>query len=86
MKKSSLILLAATLISVQAFSHSGRTDSSGGHSCSYKSQQKGLCSGYHYHGGLKVDEKGVATQVEPKISKTAPKTKSPAANSDLPTT
>ena len=30
-------------------SHSGRTDSNGGHNCSAKSQQKGLCSGYHYH-------------------------------------
>ena len=29
--------------------HSGRTDSNGGHKCSDKSKQKGLCSGYHYH-------------------------------------
>lgn len=33
------------------FAHSGRTDSSGGHNCSEKSQAKGLCSGYHYHNG-----------------------------------
>ena len=29
--------------------HSGRTDSSGGHNCSQKSIDKGLCYGYHYH-------------------------------------
>lgn len=29
--------------------HSGRTDANGGHNCSQKSQEKGLCSGYHYH-------------------------------------
>ena len=31
--------------------HSGRTDQFGGHNCSAKSIQKGLCSGYHYHNG-----------------------------------
>ena len=34
-----------------AYAHSGRTDSSGGHNCSEKSQAKGLCTGYHYHNG-----------------------------------
>lgn len=34
-----------------ALAHSGRTDSSGGHNCSEKSQAKGLCTGYHYHNG-----------------------------------
>ena len=29
--------------------HSGRTDSNGGHRCSDKSKRKGLCTGYHYH-------------------------------------
>jgi hypothetical protein len=29
--------------------HSGRTDAYGGHNCSQKSINKGLCSGYHYH-------------------------------------
>lgn len=34
---------------LNSFAHSGRTDSSGGHNCSAKSQAKGLCTGYHYH-------------------------------------
>lgn len=34
-----------------SFAHSGRTDSNGGHNCSQKSKDKGLCSGYHYHNG-----------------------------------
>ncbi|MGP4060028.1 YHYH domain-containing protein [Halobacillus sp. H74] len=34
-----------------ASAHSGRTDSSGGHNCSAKSIEKGLCTGYHYHNG-----------------------------------
>lgn len=38
-----------------ADAHSGRTDSSGGHNCSEKSQAKGLCSGYHSHNGGTVD-------------------------------
>jgi hypothetical protein len=29
--------------------HSGGTDASGGHNCSQKSIDKGLCYGYHYH-------------------------------------
>ncbi|MGH1372950.1 MAG: YHYH domain-containing protein [Cellvibrionaceae bacterium] len=84
MKKSALLLIAVSLASAQAFSHSGRTDSSGGHNCSYKSQQKGLCTGYHYHGGLKIDDKGAATQVEPRISKATPK--APIAKAVQPAT
>lgn len=34
---------------LNSFAHSGKTDSSGGHNCSAKSQAKGLCTGYHYH-------------------------------------
>ncbi len=50
MKKLVLLTLIAVLgLSAQAYSHSGRTDKNGGHNCSAKSQQKGLCSGYHYH-------------------------------------
>jgi hypothetical protein len=51
MKQILIIMTAVLLISGQAYGHSGRTDSSGGHNCSEKSKQKGLCSGYHYHGG-----------------------------------
>lgn len=49
-----LVLIMALVILVlphQGFAHSGRTDSSGGHNCSAKSQAKGLCTGYHYHNG-----------------------------------
>ena len=31
------------------FAHSGGLDRYCGHKCSATSQQKGLCSGYHYH-------------------------------------
>lgn len=34
-----------------ASAHSGRTDANGGHNCSQKSKDKGLCTGYHYHNG-----------------------------------
>ncbi|WP_321392154.1 YHYH domain-containing protein [Emcibacter sp.] len=54
------ILTALTILialSAQAFAHSGRTDKNGGHNCSQKSKEKGLCTGYHYHnnGSLHVD-------------------------------
>jgi hypothetical protein len=46
-----LTLLFTFIFGTASFAHSGRTDSSGGHNCSQKSQAKGLCSGYHYHNG-----------------------------------
>ncbi|MCL6603671.1 MAG: YHYH domain-containing protein [Paenibacillus sp.] len=52
MKKLILILIALVVFvgtSSSAMAHSGRTDKKGGHNCSAKSKQKGLCSGYHYH-------------------------------------
>jgi hypothetical protein len=55
--KKLVVLFSILLISAPSFSHSGRTDSSGGHNCSQKSQDKGLCTGYHYHG--KVDIKPI---------------------------
>jgi hypothetical protein len=51
MKKSFGIALLLTLCCANAFAHSGRTDSKGGHNCSQKSIDKGLCTGYHYHSG-----------------------------------
>ena len=45
------IFILTAILGTISFSHSGRTDSSGGHNCSAKSQSKGLCSGYHYHDG-----------------------------------
>jgi hypothetical protein len=51
MNALSKILLALVFVSLStlSFGHSGRTDSNGGHNCSQKSKEKGLCSGYHYH-------------------------------------
>jgi len=49
MKKIILGLLTIALLTSQAFAHSGRTDKDGGHKCSEKSIEKGLCTGYHYH-------------------------------------
>ncbi|MFS1421958.1 YHYH domain-containing protein [Shewanella sp. 10N.286.48.B5] len=59
MNKILLVVVLLALTSTQAFSHSGRTDSNGGHNCSQKSINKGLCTGYHYHNGFtNVDSKG----------------------------
>ena len=59
MKKIAILLcLLFFMTSVdQIFAHSGRTDSSGGHNCSEKSQAKGLCDGYHYHNGGSTQNK-----------------------------
>jgi hypothetical protein len=53
MYKKILMALFVILFSTSSmtYAHSGRTDSSGGHNCSQKSINKGLCSGYHYHNG-----------------------------------
>ena len=49
MKKILTLAILAIIISANAAAHSGRTDKKGGHNCSQKSKDKGLCSGYHYH-------------------------------------
>jgi hypothetical protein len=49
MKKVLLGLAALVILTSQVSAHSGRTDADGGHNCSQKSIDKGLCSGYHYH-------------------------------------
>lgn len=41
-------------VTLNAQTHSGRTDATGVHNCSAKSVSKGLCSGYHYHGRSNV--------------------------------
>tara|TARA_R110000737_G_scaffold67694_2_gene95700 strand:- start:1801 stop:2058 length:258 start_codon:yes stop_codon:yes gene_type:complete len=51
MKKVLIGLVALILLTSQASAHSGRTDKDGGHNCSKKSVEKGLCDGYHYHNG-----------------------------------
>lgn len=50
--------MAVLIMSLSSYSlaHSGRTDAYGGHKCSQKSINKGLCSGYHYHNGLKIEQ------------------------------
>ncbi|WP_055108560.1 copper amine oxidase N-terminal domain-containing protein [Paenibacillus ihumii] len=50
-KVVTLVVSLALLLSTQtaALAHPGRTDANGGHNCSEKSKQKGLCTGYHYH-------------------------------------
>lgn len=55
LSKALLLLFIASLASTTS-AHSGRTDSSGGHNCSQKSINKGLCSGYHYHNNTNVDK------------------------------
>lgn len=48
--KTGFIALAVMLLfATVASAHSGRTDANGGHNCSQKSKDKGLCTGYHYH-------------------------------------
>jgi hypothetical protein len=51
MKKVLIGLVALIFLTSQASAHSGRTDKDGGHNCSKKSVEKGLCDGYHYHNG-----------------------------------
>lgn len=61
--------------------HGGRLDKKGGHNCSKKSKEKGLCSGYHYHraGNLShshVDEKHLHIAEKFKKKKVATETPS----------
>lgn len=46
-----VLTLSIALFVPTSAAHSGRTDGSGGHNCSQKSINKGLCTGYHYHSG-----------------------------------
>ena len=48
-----VMLLSLALFVPTTAAHSGRTDANGGHKCSEKSINKGLCTGYHYHSGPK---------------------------------
>jgi hypothetical protein len=52
MKKIIMVFIGLAVIvgsSSSVYAHSGRTDKNGGHNCSSKSIQKGLCTGYHFH-------------------------------------
>lgn len=51
MNKMLIFILLSLVFSQAALGHGGRTDSKGGHNCSAKSKQKGLCTRYHYHNG-----------------------------------
>lgn len=51
-KKVTMLLAVAAVLSISVNAHSGRTDSNGGHNCSQASKDKGLCTGYHYHNGV----------------------------------
>tara|TARA_R110000772_G_scaffold189674_2_gene300637 strand:- start:1470 stop:1748 length:279 start_codon:yes stop_codon:yes gene_type:complete len=64
-----LLLLFVASLASNTLAHSGRTDASGGHNCSQKSINKGLCSGYHYHNNTNLDETelvGIEVSVVPK--------------------
>ncbi|APH06524.1 YHYH domain-containing protein [Bacillus weihaiensis] len=50
-KVAVITIVFSILFGSSVYAHSGRTDGSGGHNCSEKSQVKGLCTGYHYHNG-----------------------------------
>ncbi len=57
MKKVVIVILSlVVLVGVpsSAYAHPGRLDKNGGHNCSAKSKQKGLCTGYHYSQKEKV--------------------------------
>lgn len=69
----SLIFLVTVSFPFDSSAHSGRTDSSGGHNCSQKSINKGLCSGYHYHNG--GSSSGGGNSSSGTVSQPAPKPK-----------
>ena len=68
MNKLSKLLLALIFLSMStlSFGYSGRTDSNGGHNCSQKSKEKGLCTGYHYHNRPRISDTDVIIEKEPK--------------------
>ena len=64
---AALMLVVASLASYSS-AHSGRTDAYGGHNCSQKSINKGLCTGYHYHNNTSIDK---PEQLEVEVSATS---------------
>nr|WP_285855737.1 copper amine oxidase N-terminal domain-containing protein [Paenibacillus camelliae] len=56
------------IVNTSALAHSGRTDSNGGHNCSNKSIQKGLCTGYHYHNSGKSSSSTNSTSTKSKAT------------------
>lgn len=72
MKKITIAFAIALLSPTIAFSHSGGLDKNGGHECSDKSKEKGLCSGYHYHRADAVAFKEKSTVNGSKLVQKAP--------------
>lgn len=72
MKKIMIAFIFALLSPSVAFSHSGGLDKNGGHECSDKSKEKGLCSGYHYHRAEAVAFKEKYTVNSSKVVQKAP--------------
>ena len=46
-----MVTIISLVLASSVVAHSGRTDAQGGHNCSKKSKDQGLCTGYHYHSG-----------------------------------
>jgi len=93
MKRKTIVLAVAVMIlllavSSSALAHSGRLDSNGGHNCSDKSIQKGLCTGYHYHNGGKTTSSTKSTSTTKKTtytSKSSPSTQTSKPSKELQT-
>jgi len=90
MKRKTIVLTVVMMfllmaISSNALAHSGRLDSNGGHNCSDKSIQKGLCTGYHYHNGGKTTSSTSTTKKTTNTSKSSSSTKSSKASKELQT-
>jgi len=93
MRRKTIILTFAVMmlfmvVSSSALAHSGRTDSKGGHNCSEKSIQKGLCTGYHYHNDGKTSSSTKSSNTQSKVtssSKTTSSSKSSTASKELKT-
>ena len=66
-----LFTLVFVSLSTISFGHSGRTDANGGHHCSQKSKEKGLCTGYHYHNRPRISDTDVIIEKEPKETEEA---------------
>lgn len=87
MKKILALVVSVTLLlSAQtALAHSGRTDANGGHNCSEKSKQKGLCSGYHYHNsGTTTNSSSKSKSTTIKSSTSTNKSSSSKSNAGSP--
>lgn len=83
-----LVVSLALLLSVQtaALAHSGRTDANGGHNCSEKSKQKGLCTGYHYHNSGTTNSSSKSTSTKSSSTSTTKSTSTKSSTNSKKTT